>query len=238
MFSALITLILFLLVIVCVTPLSFLSNIRQFKSQLSKVVDKDSMIFMMVADQITPIILMLFNYQFIPFCVNKTGEFSDFELKSDKHISNMRKYYFFLLLNTIILPISGITTMGTIMQKFIDKRGILELHTLITNNLVKSSTFFIRYVMSCTFFSSCFLIFDIGHQMYRLFVQREFLKGIRTVDEVEEDKMKRTLSAYKDVWYFDMGYHIAFTQIIFLVVIIFSSVAPLITPLLHHQVLH
>lgn len=59
----------------------------------------------------TPFVLMLFNYQFIPICVNKTGEFSDFELKSDKHISNMKKYYFFLFLNTIIMPITGLTTM-------------------------------------------------------------------------------------------------------------------------------
>ena len=42
--------------------------------------------------------------------------------------------------------------------------------------------------------------------------------------------MKKTLSSCKDQWYFDLGYHIAFTQIIYCTVLIFSSVAPLITP--------
>ena len=106
---------------------------------------------------------MLFNYQFIPICINKTGEFSDFELKSDKHISNMKKYYFFLLLNTIIMPITGLTTMQTIITAFFNMNQIKELQDNMTSNLVKSSTFFIRYIVSCTFISSCFLLFDLGH---------------------------------------------------------------------------
>lgn len=42
--------------------------------------------------------------------------------------------------------------------------------------------------------------------------------------------MLKTQSSNKDTWYFDMGYHIAFTQIIYCTVLIFSSVAPLVTP--------
>jgi len=41
--------------------------------------------------------------------------------------------------------------------------------------------------------------------------------------------MLKTLSKNKDEWYFDLGYHIAFTSIIYSVVLIFSTVAPLIT---------
>lgn len=122
---------------------------------------------------------MIFNYQFIPFLVNKTGEFSDFELKSDKHISNMKKYYFFFLLVGIVLPITGLTTVGSVIEMSVNG-GIMELHSMITTNLVKQSTFFIRYIMSCSFMSSCFLIFDIGHQMYRLVFQGGFYKGLRT----------------------------------------------------------
>ena len=59
--------------------------------------------------------------------------------------------------------------------------------------------------------SSCFLIFDIGHQMYRLIFQGGFYKGLRTQEEIDEDKMKKSLSMFKDQWYFDLGYHIAFT---------------------------
>lgn len=50
-----------------------------------------------------------------------------------------------------------------------------------------------------------------------------------TWEEIQESEMRRKLSPYKDRWYFDMGYNIAFTQIIYCVVLVFASVAPLIT---------
>ena len=230
-FAILLNLILFLFVVVCVTPLSFLNNISAMRSGLKSIVSEKSQIFSIIADQITPIILMLFNYQFIPFLVNKTGEFSDFELKSDKHISNMKKYYFFFFLVTIVLPITGMTTIETFMTKLVSKTdGLIEIHQIITKNLVKTSTFFIRYVLSCTFLSSCFLIFDLGHQLNLLCLRGGCCKRKRTQEEEEKYKLDKTLSASKDLWYFDMGYNIAFTQIIYCTVLIFSQVAPLITP--------
>ena len=107
---------------------------------------------------------MLFNYQLIPKLVNLTSQLGDFELRSDKHISNLKKYYFFFFLVTIILPITGMTTIETFFAKIVNKtNGVMEIQKIITKNMVKTSTFFIRYVMSCTFLSSCFVIFDIGH---------------------------------------------------------------------------
>lgn len=38
------------------------------------------------------------------------------------------------------------------------------------------------------------------------------------------------MSDYKDQWFFDIGYQVAFTQIIYCTVVIFSSACPLITP--------
>lgn len=41
--------------------------------------------------------------------------------------------------------------------------------------------------------------------------------------------MERTLSGYKDDWYFDIGANIAFDGITYLILLLFSQVAPLIT---------
>lgn len=45
----------------------------------------------------------------------------------------------------------------------------------------------------------------------------------------DEYKMRQKLSTHKDKWYFDIGFNIAFTQIIFCIVLIFAQVSPLIT---------
>lgn len=64
-----------------------------------------------MVDQIAPFILMLFNYQLIPLCIDKIGMITKFERKSDRHMSNMNWYFMFLLMNTVILPILGIPTL-------------------------------------------------------------------------------------------------------------------------------
>ena len=42
--------------------------------------------------------------------------------------------------------------------------------------------------------------------------------------------MKKKLSCNKDVYFFDFGSNIAFTTIVYCVVVLFSQVAPIITP--------
>jgi hypothetical protein len=60
--------------------------------------------------------------------VNKTAEFSDFELRSDKHISLLKKYFGFFFLVTIILPITGMTTIETVFTTLVNKTGgLLEI---------------------------------------------------------------------------------------------------------------
>ena len=83
-----------------------------------------------MADQFGPLILMLFNYQFIPTLVYRAGQFSEFELKSSKHIMNMRRHYFFLMLNTVFLPITGITTMQAFKDQ-IENKGLMEINSII-----------------------------------------------------------------------------------------------------------
>jgi hypothetical protein len=196
---------------------------------MSDVLGKDSRFYSMMADQVTPLVLMLFNQQLIPFCVAKVGEFTDFELKSDKHISTMRQYFFFLLLNTVVMPITGITTMEQVLKKTVDSYGG-TVQANISRNLVNSSTFFLKYIISCTFLSSCLLIFDVGHQVYNLIIKGGLCSKKRTEEQLREKKVQHSLSAYKDVWYFDMGSHIAFTVTVYLVVLMFSQVSPIITP--------
>ena len=45
----------------------------------------------------------------------------------------------------------------------------------------------------------------------------------------EEDEMKKGLSDKKDKWFFDMGFNIAYTLVIYCLILIYSQIAPLIT---------
>lgn len=147
---------------------------------------------------------MLFNYQFIPFLINQTTNYTNFELKSDRHILNLKKYYAFFFLVTIALPITGVISIGGIVEKATKSPEVVM--QIAQKNMLSTSTFFIRYVMTCTFMSSCIVILDIGHQLYRLLFLGGISKGFRTQEEIEEDSLTQKLSAYKDFWFFDIGY--------------------------------
>ena len=65
----------------------------------------------MAVDQFAPLVLMMFNYQFIPTMVFQTGKISEYQLKTDRHLSNMNRYFFFFIFNTIFIPLTGVTTI-------------------------------------------------------------------------------------------------------------------------------
>ena len=66
--------------------------------------------------------------------------------------------------------------------------------------------------MSCTFLSSCFLIFDISHQMYKMVFLTAFcFRRKKTYEDYLEAHLEQKLTINKDSWFFDMGYNTAFT---------------------------
>lgn len=164
--------------------------------------------------------MIVFNYTFIPFCINKTSEFSDYERKSDKHMSNMKWYYFFLLINSLIIPITGINSIKEVAQSAVDQSK--DFNSIISDKLSLCSNFFINYIASQTFLGQSMQILDIGHTMYFLVVKLWMNGHFTCKTMTKEQQMERTLSAWKDDWYFDIGSNIACDGIIYLTVLLFS----------------
>ena len=105
----------------------------------------------------------------------------------------------------------------------------MRLRDLIIENLVSTSTFFIRYIITCTFMSSLMYLFDVVHGI-SLCLKRGRTKNLETNDEILEDQYKKKLSGNKDAFYFPLGYNIAYSIIIYTIILIFSPISPIITP--------
>jgi hypothetical protein len=69
----------------------------------------------MIANAVTPLILFLFNSIFIPTLVDFISYYEESETKSARHKNNLFKQYFFMLINTVFLPITGITTISNFL---------------------------------------------------------------------------------------------------------------------------
>lgn len=93
-------------------------------------------------------------------------------------------------------------------------KDINEFALELSANFLKSSEFFLRYLIQLTFLTNIVQILDIPHYLYmgmKRFFSKEFYE-----DEVEDD------------WYFDIAYHYAFAISVFIIVLVFSASVPFI----------
>lgn len=216
----LIRLVIFLVVVICFTPMSFALQVRETQTWLKgKSLQK-------VADQVAPLITILFNYMFIPTCIRIGSRFINYELQLDQLLTDLRLLYFFLLINTVIIPITGLASVQLVLEKTTEKMSLKLVKELISSNLPTYSTFFMKYLVSCTFISSSVQIMDLAHIMMNKFYAT--INSERAISE-QELKMKKSLSMNKDSWYFDFGSNIAQHIVIYQIIILFSTIAPFVT---------
>lgn len=123
-----------------------------------------------------------------------------------------------MMINTVFIPITQTTTILSFIY-YITERNIDDFDNIqveLSEKFLKTSEFFLKYIVQCTFMTNIVQILDIPHFIY-MKLKRLFMRSqIYEEDEIEDD------------WYFDLGYHFAFSITIFTVIYIFSAAVPLI----------
>lgn len=66
----------------------------------------DSLFYTMIANSLSPLFLFLFNYIFIPTFVDYISYYEEYETKSARHRHNLSKQFFFIIINTLFIPIT------------------------------------------------------------------------------------------------------------------------------------
>ena len=77
-------------------------------------VNRDSVMYGYFVQAMQPLSMAFFNSFFIPTLVLYTTEFLFFEMKSHKVKSRMNKMFFYLMMSTIILPITNLYDIGSL----------------------------------------------------------------------------------------------------------------------------
>lgn len=98
-------LLLFMMTIVLLTPINFTQLLNKF---LEGILGEDSEYIGFLKSGTTPFVLVTCNSLIIPQAVYYTSYYMNFETKSSQYISMLLKYFFYLGVNTIILPITGL----------------------------------------------------------------------------------------------------------------------------------
>jgi len=70
-----------------------------------------------ITEYLTPLMLAVFNFLIIPLLIDLVAFLEDHWTKSEKQLSIMKKNLFFMTLNTILLPLTGLITIRKFLEE-------------------------------------------------------------------------------------------------------------------------
>ena len=196
-----------------ITPVSLYSVV----DPVTRVVDPSNELFSQLTTALknaaSPLSLALCNSFIIPCLVDLVARCQFNETKSALQKKIFTMNLFFMGLNMIILPLTGLISI----QDFIDY-GLTNEFRVINELAVRigqMAAFFTTYMMQVTFLFNCIQVLDLGH----LFISLIWSRFLKTIQGLE----------FRDEYPFDLGYWLAFTSTIGLMSLIFSTVMPILT---------
>lgn len=153
--------ILFMFTVLLLTPLNFTRALNGF---IRKVLGEDSELLDEAYSMTTPFILVLCNSGIIPQVVFWTTEFMYFETRSEQVLNRLRKYFFFIFVNAIILPITSLENVNSVIGH------AFHAHSCLIPNFVRyiipRSKFFLLYLLTATFVTQAANLVDLPHWFY------------------------------------------------------------------------
>jgi len=68
----------------------------------------------------------MFNYVFIPFCVDFVSYYQGFENKSERHRANLFKQFAFIMIASVFIPITGKETVQAFLEYSLNTNKMLK----------------------------------------------------------------------------------------------------------------
>lgn len=144
---------LFVICVIFITPVSILDNLQPILNSIFKTIGENSMIVKTAQTFISPIILLIFNSGIVPVLIDVVAALEGHKLKSLKQLGIMRKNFFFMMMNIILLQLTAQATILSFLDYSLSNQFI-DLPSAIGKNLVNNNYFFLRFAIQITFLSN------------------------------------------------------------------------------------
>lgn len=151
--------------LILLTPALAMEMLKPIKNAIEKKVNNET-INGLIASYFAPIITLTINFGIIPFLIDFSSEREDFRRKSSRQISIMNRIYFFMFINTLILPITQTTALLFFQQISSQFHDITNWIQTLSINLMAQQYFYIKFIIQLTFISNGFWLIDGFHRFY------------------------------------------------------------------------
>ena len=147
-----------------ITPLQVYTALYPIKDPLYN----SNKLLRIIAENATPLIIALVNIGIIPTIVDIFAMLITNETKSELQYSILKMNLVFMLLNMVLLPMTGLVSYEEILFFIKDENFTPEnIINAMSENLGNMVSFFVVYLMQVTFFSNMIQLYDIPHLLFK-----------------------------------------------------------------------
>ena len=159
-----IILILFILSVVLITPLQVYKGIQP----VTDTVRAWGEAWVLLTENSSPLIIALVNIGIIPIIVDICALVITNETKSQMQYEILKMNLVFMMLNMILLPITGLVTYEELLTFARDSNfNIDKFLSKLSLNMGNMASWFAVYLMQVTFLSNMIQLFDVPHLLYK-----------------------------------------------------------------------
>jgi hypothetical protein len=200
------------------SPDLLINGVKKLMAQVNNTVTID-LLNKTVYDNMAPIALALSNSIIVPLLVESASVLLRFEIKSDRHRFNFYVYTVILMMTTLLFPLFGLTNFSDFMSQLVISDDLRNSYKTVSIKAMKSSEFFVTYLVSLTFFSTLMYVFDFAY------LTNKFVAWAGTCGGGWKSLRPKT---GKTQYYIDFGSFFAKAVIVFAIGNFFCTIAPLI----------
>lgn len=86
-----------------------------------------------------------------------------YETRTQKDISKLFKYFFFIFVNAIILPIARISQILDAVNLLYKNKRFIDFREQFSLNMIDKSQLFMKYLLTCSLMSQAVALVDLPH---------------------------------------------------------------------------
>lgn len=235
--------------VILITPLTLLDNLDPLINFINGYLEDYNMISTYFQYFLTPLCLYIFNYIFIPTIIVLLMKYEKRSRKSHNAKTKFRKNFFFFIMNQIMLPLAGFSTIYQFFQHYANLE-FSHWPEELARNLAPSSSFFLRYIIQISLITNTFQLLSLPklfwdfYNTHTWYLKRIEIKRDESVTQLIERSLYKTLAKKNQLgkrlnlsqetqdtkFFFDIAYQQAFSISIFTMVFLFSITNPIILP--------
>ena len=163
-------------------------------------------------------VVIFINFSVIPLLVDLSAASEGYHTKSEVKIVTTHRIYFFMLLNTLLIPVTGSASALNLFES-VQGESVAKVPSMLSANLMSQQYFYMKFIIQLSFVTNGISMIDGAHRLTAWC--KEKLHNRRQRNSASK-------TPFEDDSEYDLAYNQSYCLVIFLNCLLFSTIVPVI----------